>query len=133
MTYHDVWLRDSGTITNHEAELDVAEMKMLRFALGVTRKDRIQNEHIRGTVKVRQISKEVRDSRLRWYGHVKRKEDDYVGRRVLEMELPRKKKVRRPKRMSKDAVKERRKEVAANEGDVHDRSNWRREIRFGDP
>ena len=33
-------------------EMEVAEMKMLRFAMGVTRKGKIRNEHIRSTVKV---------------------------------------------------------------------------------
>ena len=124
-------LETVGTTKNQEAELDVEEMKMLRFALGVTRKDRIKNEHVRGTVKVGQIRK-VRESRLRWYGHVKRREDAYVGRRVLEMELPGKRKVGRPKRRFMDAVKEGMKEVGVNEGDVHDRSHWRRKI-CGDP
>ena len=55
------------------------------------------------------------------------------GRRVLEMELPEKRKVGRPKRRFMDAVKEGMKDVGVNEGDVHDRSSWRRKIRCGDP
>ena len=31
-------------------EMEVAEMKMLRSAMGVTRKDKIRNEYIKGTV-----------------------------------------------------------------------------------
>ena len=33
-------------------EMEVAEIKMLRFGMGVTRKDKIRNEFIRCTVKV---------------------------------------------------------------------------------
>ena len=36
-------------------EMEVAEMKMLRFAMGVTRKDKIRNEYIRSTVKVERL------------------------------------------------------------------------------
>ena len=35
-----------------EAEMEVAELKMLRFSLGVTRMDKIWNEYIRGTAQV---------------------------------------------------------------------------------
>ena len=38
-----------------EAELAVAELKMLRFSLGVARMDKIKNEFILGTAQVRQI------------------------------------------------------------------------------
>ena len=43
-----------------EAELEVAELKMLRFSLGVTRMDRIRNEYIRGTVQVGRFGDKVR-------------------------------------------------------------------------
>ena len=65
---------------------------MLRFAMGVTRKDKIRNEYIRSTVKVERLGMKMREGRLRWYGHVMRRDQEYVGRRVMEMELPGKKK-----------------------------------------
>ena len=87
-------------------EMEVAEMKMLRFAMGVTRKDKIGNEYIRGTVKVERLEMKMRERRLRWYGHVMRRYQEYVGRKMMEMELPGKKKKRRPKRRFLDVVKE---------------------------
>ena len=60
----------------HEKKLDVAEMRMLRWMSGVTKMDRIRNERIRGTTKVGDISKKVQESRLKWYGHVSRREDE---------------------------------------------------------
>ena len=56
-----------------EKKLDVAEMGMLRWMNGVTKLDRIRNERIRGTKKMGEISKKVRESRLKWYGHVLRR------------------------------------------------------------
>ncbi|KAK3519927.1 hypothetical protein QTP70_007771, partial [Hemibagrus guttatus] len=57
-----------------ESELEVAELKMLRFSLGVTRLDRIRNEYIRGTAHVGRLGDKVRETRLRWFGHVQRRE-----------------------------------------------------------
>ena len=55
-------------------EMEVAEIKMLRFTMGVTRKDKIRNEHIRSTVKVKRLGMKMREGRLRWYGHVMRRD-----------------------------------------------------------
>ena len=82
-----------------EKKLDVAEMRMS----GVTKLDRIRNERIRGTTKVGEISKKVQQSRLKWYGHVLRREDEYVGERVMTMEVPGKR--RRPKRRWLDIIR----------------------------
>ncbi|KAK3532039.1 hypothetical protein QTP86_003554 [Hemibagrus guttatus] len=49
---------------------------MLRFSLGVTRLDRIRNEYIRGTAHVGRLGDKVRETRLRWFGHVQRRESD---------------------------------------------------------
>ena len=87
-------------------EMEVAEMKMLRFAMGVTRKDKIRNEHIRSTVNVEWLGMKMREGRLRWYGHVMRRDQEYVGRKMMEMELPGKSRRGRPKRRFLDVVKE---------------------------
>ena len=73
-------------------EMEVAEMKMLRFAMGVTRKDKIRNKYIRGTVKVEWLGMKMREGRLRWYGHVMRRDQEYVERKMINMELPGKRK-----------------------------------------
>ncbi|KAK3518494.1 hypothetical protein QTP70_001487 [Hemibagrus guttatus] len=81
-----------------ESELEVAELKMLRFSFGVTRLDRIRNEFIRGTAHVGRLGDKVREARLRWFGHVQRRKSEYIGRRMLDMELPGRRQRGRPKR-----------------------------------
>ena len=116
-----------------EAEMEVAELKKLRFSLGVTRLDNIRNEYIRGTAQVGKFGEKPREARLRWYGHLRRKDDGYIGRRMLRMELPGKRKRGRPKRRFMDVVKEDMAEVEVTEEDTVDRNKWRRKIRCGDP
>ena len=44
---------ETVTLTKRqEAEMEVAELKMLRLSVGVTRMDNIRNEYIRGTALV---------------------------------------------------------------------------------
>ena len=103
-------------------EMEVAEMKMLRFAMGVTRKDKIRNEYIRGTVKVEWLGMKMREGRLGWYGHVMRRDQEYVGRKMTEMKITGKRKRGRQKRIFLDIVKEDMGEVGAKETDVEDRT-----------
>ena len=114
-------------------EMEVVEMKMLRFAMGVTRKDKIRNEYIRSTVKVERLGMKMREGRLRWYGHVMRRDQEYVGKKMMEMELPGKRKRGRPKKKFLDVVKEDMGEFGAKERDVEDRMVWRKTICCGYP
>ena len=84
---------ETVAVTNKQVKnMEVAEMKMLRFVMGVTRKDKIRNEYIRGKVKVKQLGIKMEEDKLRWYGHVMKKDQEYVGRRIIEIELPEKRK-----------------------------------------
>ena len=111
----------------HKLEISISDV------LGVTRMDKIRNEYIRGTAQVGKFGEKTREARLRWYGHLRRKDDGYIGRRMLRMELPGKRKRGRPKRRFMDVVKEDMAEVEVTEEDTVDRRNWRKKIRCGDP
>ena len=95
--------------------------------------DKIRNEYIRGTAQLGKFGEKTREERLRWYGDLRRKDDGYIGRRMLRMELPGKRKRGRPKGRLMDVVKEDMAEVEVTEEDTVDRNNWRRKIRCGDP
>ena len=64
----------------------------------------IRNDIIRGTMKVAEISKKVQESRLKWYWHVLRREEKYVGKRVKVMEVPGKRRRGRTKRRWLDDI-----------------------------
>ena len=119
---------------SEEMKLDVAEMKMLRWMVGVTRLDRIRNTYIRGTVKVVEVSKKVQEARLRWYGHLKRRVgEDHVARDAMEMEIVGQRRRGRPKLTWSDCINGDMREKNLNQRMVHNRNNWRRLIHNGDP
>ena len=80
--------------------------KDVKVCYGVTRKEKIRNEYIKGTVQLERLGMKMREGRLRWYGHVIRRDQEYVGRKIMEIELPGKRKRGRPKRRFSDVVKE---------------------------
>ena len=129
-----VYIVETVAVTKKQVEeLEVTEIKMLKFAMGVTRKDKIRYEYIRSTVKVGWLGMKMREDRLRWYGHVMSRDQEYLGRKIMKMELPGKRKRGRPKRRFLDVVKEDMEEVGAKETDVEGRKIWRMMIQYGHP
>jgi len=51
-------------------KMNVMEMRMLRWMIRVTIKDRIRNEYIRGSVGVVPIVDKLHENRLKWLRHV---------------------------------------------------------------
>ena len=68
--------------------------------------DRIRKEYIGGTAQVRRSGDKVRGARLRRFGHVQRRVSEYIGRRMLKMELPGRNQRGIPKRRLIDVVRE---------------------------
>ena len=122
-----------GSKRAQEKKLDVAEMKMLRCACGVTKMDTIRNDRIRGTIKVTEISKKVLERRLQWHGHVMRRHEDYVGRKVMEMEVPGRRNRGRPKRRWLDSVKGDLRKKGLEGDEYRDQARWRRLVKNVDP
>ena len=117
----------------NEKRMNVAEMKMLRWMSGVTRRDRIPNTRIRGTVKVAELSKKVQEARLRWYGHVLRRDEEAVERRMKDMEVQGRRRRGRPKTRWKDCIAADIREKQLDLGMVHNRNDWRQLIKNSDP
>ena len=68
----------------------------------------------------------MRESRLKWYGYVLRR-DEYVGKRVMVMEVSEKRRRGRPKRRWLDNIKNDMSERGSCQGRKHkDRVKWRR-------
>ena len=88
-------------------KLESTDMKMCRpiWACGHTPRDRVRNDNIRERLKVENTTERCRKARLRWFGHVKRRNQEYVGRKTLEMVPPgRRKRRRRQKQRRMDCV-----------------------------
>ena len=112
---------ETVTVTERRVgKIKVAELKMVRWALGVPRKDKIRNEYVRGTAKIAKLGDELRNARLRWYEHVKRREENYVGKTIMEMAVPGRRKRGRPRRRWMDLLREDMERVGAREGDEVD-------------
>ena len=75
------------------------------------------------------FGEKTREAKLRWYGHVRRKDYRYISRMMQSMELPGKRKRGRPKRRFMDVVKEDMAAVEVTEEDTEDGNNWRWKIR----
>jgi hypothetical protein len=57
----------------HVQQLSVAEMHILRWIYGNTRRDRIRNDDIRERLGVTPVEENLVQHRLRWFGHIQRR------------------------------------------------------------
>ena len=65
--------------------MNKTEMKMLRWIQGVSLRDGIRNEEISEAATVQAITTHLMQKRLRWYGHVRRRDDSHMSRTILDM------------------------------------------------
>ena len=92
------------------------------WAYGVTKTEKIRNETVRNKMKVTEIHKKVQERRLGWYGHVMQRDESYVRKRVLAMEVEGKRRKGRPRRRWTDCVQEDMKEKGIRKQHTEDRN-----------
>ncbi|XP_057535268.1 uncharacterized protein LOC130813451 [Amaranthus tricolor] len=113
-----------------EHKMKVSEMRILRWMCGHTLVDRIRNQEFRDKLGVAPISRKMSENRLRWFGHVQRKNLAAPMRRVESIIVEGKRSRGRPKRTSDEQIKVDLCSLNHSEGLTRDRGSWRRHIHF---
>ena len=115
-------------------QLNVAEMRMLRWFCGHTRRDRVRNEAIRERVGVAPIEEKLTQHQLRWFGHVQRRPPEAPVRSGVLKHVDKVNRGRgRPKLTWDESVKRDLKDWDISEELALDRSAWRLSINVPEP
>jgi len=109
--------------------LQRAVMRMVRWMCGTKLKDRFPSKELRERLGIDDIAFVLQQNRLRWYGHVLRKEDDDWVKKWMEYEIEGPGPRGRPKRTWREVVKEDCRGHKLNTEDAVDRSKWRKMIK----
>ena len=118
----------------HVQQMNVAEMRMLRWMCHKTRKDRIRNDYFRNHLGIAPIEEKIRENRLRWFGHIERRPTTTPVRKVsfiIEEDFRRKR--GRPKRRWMDVVNQDLKTLNLSKTLIFDRKEWKDRIHVADP
>ncbi|VDP14074.1 unnamed protein product [Heligmosomoides polygyrus] len=116
-----------------ERQLHAAEMRMRRRACGWTRRDRVRNEDVRTVMKTAPIQLKMREQRLRWYGHMLRRQEDHPTKLALNFEVPGKRPRGALRKRWRDVIKRDLAEISAAPDDALDRMRWRQITKAADP
>ncbi|KAL8244808.1 hypothetical protein R6Q59_011066 [Mikania micrantha] len=100
-----------------------------RWMCGHTRLDRIRNEVFRERLLVANISDKVREGRLRWFGHVRRRRQSAPVRRIELLTVEGKRGRGRPRLTWEEQIRHDLAALHLSEDMIYDRSQWRRRKR----
>jgi len=104
-------------------------MRMVRSTCGVKLKDRFPSKELRERLGVDDIALILQQNRLRWYGHVLRKDDVDWMKKCMEYEVEGSRPRGRPKRTWKEVVQEDCQARKLNKVDAVDHCKWRKVIK----
>ena len=112
-----------------EDQIRGCDRRMMRFMAGVRLRDRVPSAEILERCGLQDILKVLQVRRLRWFGHVKRRDQSEVLGRVLDMTVEGRRPPGRPKKNWLSCVRNDLQTLNLNEQDVHDRRRWEQSIK----
>ena len=111
--------------------LMVAEMRMIRWMCGYTKMDRIRNVVVRERVRVAPLEDKMRETRLRWFGHIKKRSVSAPVRKYEVIHLSHCRRGRGcPKLSWNEVVRSDMKSMELMEDMAQDKNLWRSRIKL---
>ena len=108
--------------------LQRAEVRMVRWMRGVKLQDRVPSKELRGRLGLDDIISVLQQKRLRWYGHVLRKEDNDWVKKYMECEVEGARPRGRPKKTWTEIVEKDCRACGLNMEDAMCHNRWRKQI-----
>ena len=103
LTYgEETWAMKAGVFQR----LRATERRMLRMICGVTSKDMVESKVIALRVGVDNLEEHLRQKRLRWFGHIARRDEEVEIKKVFELKIEGRRKRGRPVKRWIDMVEE---------------------------
>ena len=88
----ETWAMKAGVFQR----LQATKRRMLRMICGVTLKDMVESTVIASRVGVEYLKEHLRQKRLRWFGHIVRRDEEVEIKKVSELKIEGRRKRDRP-------------------------------------
>ena len=116
-----------------EAKLERTEMRMLRWMMGISLLERLENDEIRRMAGIVKITEVIREARLRWCGHVLRMDDGEGVKKAWDEPVRGRRSRGRQRIRWRDKVRDDMERRGLVEEDAFERRYWRMCIRQPTP
>jgi hypothetical protein len=95
--------------------------------------DRIRNEYIRGSLKVAPVTEKMKSYRLAWHGHVIRRDESHITKRLMSVNVDGHPRRGRPKKRWMDCEKDDVRIKGVRMEMTSDRREWKKKTCCADP
>ena len=83
LTWPETWAMKAGVFQG----LQATERRMLRMICGVMLKDMVESTVIASRVGVDDLEEHLRQNRLRWFGHIAKRDEEMEIKKVFELKI----------------------------------------------